>query len=44
MTFVIRHGGDEFLCVLPGMRASAAQSRMREVNQWLDRSYDFGDA
>jgi len=32
---IIRHGGDEFLCVLPGMRASVAQTRMREVNQWL---------
>lgn len=32
---VIRHGGDEFLCLLPGMVAAEARTRMEQVNQNL---------
>lgn len=32
---VIRHGGDEFLCLLPGMVASEARTRMEQVNHNL---------
>lgn len=32
---LIRHGGDEFLFVLPGMRTTAAAARMTEVNRAL---------
>jgi diguanylate cyclase (GGDEF)-like protein len=31
----IRHGGDEFLCVLPGMMTIEGQTRMKQVNQGL---------
>lgn len=32
---VVRQGGDEFLCVIPGMRTPAAKIRMKQVNNDL---------
>jgi diguanylate cyclase (GGDEF)-like protein len=29
---IVRQGGDEFLCILPGMRTAAAKIRMKHVN------------
>jgi diguanylate cyclase (GGDEF)-like protein len=39
---IIRLGGDEFLCVLPGLRIEAARSALDHVREWIVESTEHG--
>ena len=39
---IIRLGGDEFLCVLPGLRMEAARSALDHVREWIVESTEHG--